>query len=110
MRVAIVGSRSITYLNLADFLPEDTTEIVSGGARGVDTCAREYALAHNIPLREFLPEYDKYGRAAPLKRNVTIVENADFGLAFWDGKSRGTIHTVKECIRLGVPHRTIKLL
>ena len=110
MRVAIVGSRSITHLDLEKYLPEDTTEIISGGARGVDILAREYALAHNIPLREFLPNYDKYGRGAPLRRNTTIVENADYVLAFWDGESRGTIHTVRECIRLGVPHRTLKML
>ena len=110
MRVGVVGSRSITVLNLEDYLPEDTTEIVSGGARGVDSCARRYALAHGIPLREFLPDYDRYGRGAPLRRNVTIVENSDLVLAFWDGKSRGTMHTVRECERQGVPCRIIKIL
>lgn len=32
----------------------------------VDTSAREYALKHGIKLTEFLPEYDKYGKRAPL--------------------------------------------
>ena len=110
MRVGVVGSRSITTLNLEDYLPEDTTTIVSGGARGVDTCARQYARAHGIPLLEFLPDYDRYGRSAPLRRNVTIVENSDFVLAFWDGKSRGTMHTVGECERQSVPCRIVKIL
>ena len=35
MKIAIVGSRSITVNNLGDYLPENTTEIVSGGAIGV---------------------------------------------------------------------------
>ncbi len=30
-------------------------------------------------------EYDKYGRSAPLKRNITIIEHADLVLAFWTG-------------------------
>ena len=34
MKIAIVGSRSITVNNLGDYLPENTTEIVSGGAIG----------------------------------------------------------------------------
>ena len=110
MRVGVVGSRSITALNLGEYLPEDTTEIVSGGARGVDSCAREYALTHGIPLREFLPDYDRYGRSAPLRRNVTIVENSDLVLAFWDGKSRGTMHTVSQCEKQGVPCRIIQIL
>ena len=88
MRVAVIGSRGLTVINdLGKFLPEGTTEIVSGGARGIDTCAKEYALAHGLKLTEFLPEYEKYGRTAPLKRNDTIIEYADAVLAFWDGES-----------------------
>ena len=88
MRVAIVGSRGLSVTNLGKYLPEGVTEIVSGGARGIDTCAREYAIAHGIKLTEFLPEYEKYGRSAPLKRNITIIENADLVLAFWDATAR----------------------
>lgn len=62
MKVAIIGSRNRTVPNLEDYLPEGTTEIISGGAKGVDQSAREYALAHGIKLTEFLPEYAKYGR------------------------------------------------
>ena len=36
MKVAVVGSRNLTINNLGDYLPKDTTEIVSGGARGID--------------------------------------------------------------------------
>ena len=103
MRVAVVGSRSIEVANLKRFLPKDTTEIVSGGAKGVDTQAREYALAHNLKLTEFLPEYEKYGRGAPLKRNITIIENADLVVAFWDGVSRGTKFVIEECNKRGKP-------
>ena len=87
MKVAVIGSRNLTISAeaLRMHLPLETTEIVSGGAKGVDTSAREYALANSIKLTEFLPEYDKYGRSAPLKRNITIIEYADMVLAFWDG-------------------------
>jgi len=77
MKIAIVGSRSITVNNLGDYLPENTTEIVSGGAIGVDRSARNYAKTHNIKLKEFLPEYERYGRSAPLKRNLQIIDYAD---------------------------------
>ena len=42
MRVAVIGSRGITVSDLGGFLPENTTEIISGGAKGVDTSAKEY--------------------------------------------------------------------
>lgn len=103
MKVAVIGSRGLTVTDLGKYLPENTTEIISGGAKGVDSSAREYALSHGIKLTEFLPEYDKYGRNAPLKRNITIIEYADLVLAFWDGKSRGTKFVIDNCKKMGVP-------
>lgn len=90
MKVAIVGSRGLQISDLGNYLPENVTEIVSGGAKGIDTCAKEYAISRGIKLTEYLPEYEKYGKAAPLKRNITIIESVDLVLAFWDGVSRGT--------------------
>ena len=103
MKVAVVGSRNLTINNLGDYLPKDTTEIVSGGARGIDRCAREYAKSHNIKLTEFLPKYERYGRSAPLKRNLQIIRYADMVLAFWDGKSHGTRFVIEYCKNANVP-------
>lgn len=97
MIVAIIGSRNLGVIGLENFLPENVTGLVSGGAKGVDTCARKYAQAHNIPLTEFLPDYTRYGRSAPLKRNLEIIAYADLVLAFWDGKSRGTKYVIDNC-------------
>ena len=103
MKAAIIGSRSIETLNLSEFLPLNITTIVSGGAAGVDTLAAEYAKELGLEFVEFLPEYEKYGRSAPLIRNRQIVENCDEVFAFWDGQSRGTIHTVNYAKKLGKP-------
>ncbi|MCH5193795.1 MAG: DUF2493 domain-containing protein [Oscillospiraceae bacterium] len=105
MRVAVIGSRGLAVNDLGKYLPEGTTEIVSGGAKGIDTCAKEYALAHNIKLTEFLPEYEKYSKGAPLKRNLQIIEYADIVLAFWDGKSKGTTFVINNCKKMGVEVR-----
>ena len=110
MKVAVIGSRGLTVSNLGDYLPCDTTEIISGGAKGVDTCERDYALSHGIKITEYLPEYEKYGRAAPLKRNITIIQNADLVLAFWNGKSKGTKFVIDSCERLGIEVRVVLLL
>ena len=81
MRIAVIGSRGLMVDDLGKYLPDNVTEIVSGGARGVDSCARSYAQTHGIKLTEFLPEYEKFGRSAPLKRNITIIQNADLVVA-----------------------------
>ena len=48
-------------------------------------------------IRQYLPEYEKYEKAAPLKRNITIIESVDLVLAFWDGVSRGTKCVIDSC-------------
>jgi hypothetical protein len=75
--------------------------IISGGAKGADSLAQEYANSHQIPTKIFLPDYKLFGRSAPLKRNVHIVEESDLVVAFWDGESRGTLHAINEAKRLG---------
>lgn len=109
MRVAVVGSRDLHVDDLGVYLPEDVTEIVSGGAKGIDTDARIYALQHGIKLTEILPEYEKYGRNAPLLRNVSIIENADLVLVFWNGISHGTGFVVKICQKRNIPMKLITL-
>lgn len=89
MKIAIIGSRGLTIEDLCEYIPKGVTEIVSGGAKGVDSSARSYALAKGIKYTEFLPEYEKYKKGAPLKRNLQIIDYADAVIAFWDGKSRG---------------------
>ena len=105
MKVAIVGSRNLHVENLEKYLPKNTTEIVSGGARGIDSDARAYAQMNRIPLKEFLPDYARYGRIAPLKRNLEIIAYADVVIAFWDEKSHGTKFVIDHCREQGVPVR-----
>lgn len=107
MKTAVIGSRGITDVDIGAYLPEGTDEIVSGGAKGVDTLAREYAESHGIKLTEFLPDYAKYKRGAPLKRNEQIIEYADVILAFWDGQSKGTKFVIDKAEKCGKEVRII---
>ena len=95
MKLAVIGSRKLKGIKIEEYIPDGVTEIVSGGADGVDTLAKEFANRREILLVEFLPNYKKYGKGAPLVRNREIAEYADEALALWDGESRGTAYTVK---------------
>ena len=99
MKVAIVGSRGLTIDDFEEYLPENTDEIISGGAKGIDMCAAQYAQKNGILLTEIKPDYSKYKKGAPLVRNKEIVKLADLILIFWDGKSKGTKFVIDECIR-----------
>lgn len=106
-RVAIVGSRDYPNLSkVAEYvagLPKDTV-IVSGGARGVDQAAVREARRLGMTVEEYLPDYTRFpGNVAPLVRNKVIVEKSDRVVAFWDGKSTGTMHTVNLARACGKP-------
>lgn len=103
MKIAIIGSRDLFVDDFDSFLPSGVTEIISGGARGIDSCAREYATRRGITLREFRPDYARYGRGATHVRNREIVDRADCVVAFWDGQSRGTASTIRYAEKCGKP-------
>ena len=109
MRLAIIGSRTCPPIDIAAHLKYIPDTIVSGGAIGADTYAKEFAIKHNLKLIEFLPDYEKYGRKAPLVRNKLIVEECDCLIAFWDGKSRGTKFTLDYAKELGKPTKIVQI-
>lgn len=109
MRLAIIGTRDCKPIEIDSYVDVLPSEIVSGGAKGVDTYARIFAERHNLPLTEFRPEYDKYGKSSPIIRNKQIVEYCDSVLAFWDGKSKGTQNAICYAKKLGKPIKIIKI-
>jgi len=111
MIVAVIGGRRFfdrawLYHKL-DELNSRTpiTMVVSGGARGADSFAYAYAIERGItfvchpPLRAEVEEMG-FARAAK-RRNLRIVEHADFIAAFPDPQSVGTYHAVSLAKKLG---------
>lgn len=96
-RIAIVGSRDFPNLDqVREYirtLPSDTV-VVSGGARGVDRTAEGEATKLGLTVLSIRPDWDKYGKRAGFLRNEDIVRFAEKLVAFWDGKSKGTKHSI----------------
>jgi len=109
MKLAIIGSRNCPPIDIQSHLDSIPDAIISGGAKGADTYAREFAQEHGIEIIEFLPDYKRYGRGAPLMRNKLIVENCDCLLAFWDGKSKGTKFTIDYAKEMGKEVRIVEI-
>lgn len=107
MNIAIVGGRDFDdYTLLKESVlsyietHEKPDNIVSGGAKGADTLAAQFAAEMSITLLVFKPDYQKYGRGATLVRNTLIIENAKVVFAFWDGQSKGTKDSIKKAEKL----------
>lgn len=73
--------------------------IVSGGAKGADTLAERYAKEHGLEFIKFPAKWDEYGNKAGFIRNEKmhnyISQHEHRGcVLFWDGKSKGTKHSI----------------
>ncbi len=113
MRICICGSRSITdrreVFTRLDRLPMGfdprQTRIIIGGAREIDRLVKEWAENHGIPVEKVIPNWNRYDKRAGLVRNQKMVEIADLLVAFWDGVSTDTAHTIITAYELGKPVR-----
>lgn len=100
MRLIIAGSRDIVDYHVMrecwrQYTYRDSvTEIVSGGARGVDSLAIRLANDVNIPVTVMAANWDLHGRRAGYKRNAEMAEYGHSVLAIWDHQSRGTKHMI----------------
>lgn len=106
MRTIIAGSRNITnydaVLNEVCESGFQISEIISGGAKGVDSIAEQIALDHNIPIKVFPANWAKYGKWAGHARNKEMAEYAEALIAVWDGFSPGTKNMINTAKSLGL--------
>ena len=109
MKLAIIGSRTCPPVDIETYLKYIPDTIVSGGAKGADTYAREFAKKEGVKLIEYFPNYDKYGKGVPLERNKLIVDECDCVLAFWDCTSRGTKFTLDYAKEKNKPIKIIQI-
>ena len=103
MKLMIVGSRGIKDCDLKPYVAENVDLIISGGARGVDSLAENFADKNGISKLILRPDYKRYKRAAPLKRNEAMVNLADEIIVIWDVASKGTAYTIKYAKKAGKP-------
>jgi len=111
MKTAVVGSRNFQdFALLKQILEEyEISVIVSGGAKGADALGEKYAHENQIPTMIFKPDWKRLGRGAGPARNKTIVENAEFIIAFWDGISKGTKSSINIAKKLNKPLRIVRI-
>lgn len=110
MKVIVAGSRSIggnrretdmVEVAMRD-APFEITELVHGGARGVDSIAANlYAMHYDGEITRFEPDWDEHGKAAGPIRNEEMAQYADALIAVWDGESSGTRDMIEKALDHG---------
>lgn len=107
MKLAIVGSRKvlISYDEFKSIIRKSLDlsfidTIVSGGAKGIDSFAEQFATENHLKLIVYKPDYSRYGKSAPLVRNTLIIEDSDLVLALPSKDSKGTWDSIKKAQKL----------
>lgn len=102
MKLIIAGSRSITDYEYTKTVIDTTirnlnlnvTEVVSGGAKGIDTLGERWAKENNIKIKTFCvsdKDWKKLGKKAGNLRNQQMAKYGDFLISIWNGESKGTL-------------------
>lgn len=107
MKVLVCGSRTWndarTVRERLWALPRGTT-IIHGAARGADILAATQARSLGLAERAFPADWRGLGKRAGIIRNLAMLDDGpDRVIAFWDGRSTGTKHTIDEAQRRGIP-------
>lgn len=113
VKLGVVGSRKynnldnvekvilyiLAYSNVDWFKEKygDGFVVISGGAKGVDSKAREVCEKYNIDFVEYKPDFSEgYNVRKHHERNEKIIQESNIILTFWDGKSRGTKSVIEK--------------
>lgn len=90
--------------------------VVHGGCpTGADALAAHWATGHdNVRTEVFPADWDTYGRRAGPIRNQAMIDSLDpdrlnqhLVVAAWDGKSRGTLSTIRFARKANIPVITL---
>lgn len=128
MRILVCGDRNYTdwaafeeelrewlieephcWINCAK--PSEIT-IIEGGARGVDTLAKEFAIKYGMAVKEYPADWDKYGKAAGPIRNKQMLDEGkpDLVIAFLNSQhSRGTKNMIEQATKAGIEVKVINI-
>lgn len=109
MKVIVAGGRNFKKYQVVEDAIKDAiskglqiTQVVSGGARGVDTMGETWAVKNGVDIKRFPAEWDKYGVSAGPIRNAKMGDYADALIAVWDGVSTGTKNMIEYAKKKGL--------
>lgn len=94
MKTIIAGSRTISDpLELEKAIKDSSfiiTEVLSGGAQGVDSLGASWANANKVKCTFYYADWKQHGKIAGPIRNSFMASEAEALILVWDGKSRGS--------------------
>lgn len=113
VKLAIIGSRNFDNYNVVkEYLKpykDKISLVVSGAAKGADSLGEKWAIDNNIETLILPADWDKHGKKAGYIRNEDIIKNCDAVIAFWDGNSKGTAHSLSLAEKYNKPCKIVRI-
>ena len=113
MKTIIAGSRDF---NNYDMLKEcinqslfEITEVVCGGAKGVDDLGLKWAMDNNKNLKIFMADWKVYGKSAGPIRNKQMADYCDQAIIICNNKSSGAMNMIDNMVKNKKPHFIVHL-
>ena len=93
MKLMISGSRTATTQTDIEKLTAELerlkpAELLTGGAKGADQIAENWAKQKGIPTTTLKPDYARYRKAATHIRNDELIKQADAVLCYYAGTTK----------------------
>lgn len=117
-KLVVAGSRAFSDYSLLEekldlMLSKKLAEsfdivIISGTAAGADILGEKYAEEKGFYLIRMPADWDKHGNVSGFIRNAEMMAFADAAVFFWDGKSKGTAHSIICAEKKGIPFQVIR--
>ncbi len=112
MRILVCGSRDwqdreFMENTLKKYFEPNNITVITGGARGADSIAFEFANRRGLETKLFHARWKKFGKFAGPERNTRMLVEGkpDLVIAFHTdiARSRGTLNMVGQANEAGVP-------
>ncbi len=113
MKLIIAGAHTFTdYQRLCQVLAPDRhriTQVLTGGARGAEQLGYRWAWRHVVKHQLFRAEWERFGKAAGVRRNHQLAQAGDVLVVFGDGQAPGTAHLIQCMQERGKPVVVVRM-
>lgn len=111
IRLLVCGTRSYADREAVEIALDEIIDyhgipevVIAGDAKGPDAFAIEFADQHHLKRERFEADWALGKQGGPLRNQRMIDEGKpNQAVAFWNGRSRGTLDMIARCAKAGVP-------
>ena len=105
MKIALISSGNVPVSDLKDYLPTETTQIISISEQSINESSREYIKKRGISMTEYEMKQETLDGNENMRQNIEMLKDVEKILAFWNGTNIRTKKLIDICNWMKIPIR-----